>query len=78
MQHFVTTETFLTVVSKLITSPSVCPLQPIPAPSGRPCVDVEGYWVSQGEMEPALDPSYILTASVKLNLRDLARVVSAG
>uniref|UniRef100_A0A3Q3NKD3 Midasin n=1 Tax=Labrus bergylta TaxID=56723 RepID=A0A3Q3NKD3_9LABR len=52
-------------------------LQPIPAPSGRPCVDVEGYWVSQGEMEPALDPSYILTASVKLNLRDLARVVSA-
>ncbi|XP_044025553.1 midasin [Siniperca chuatsi] len=52
--------------------------QPIPAPSGRPCVEVEGYWVSQGEMEPALDPSYILTASVKLNLRDLARVVSAG
>lgn len=55
-----------------------CFLQPIPVPSGRSCVDVEGYWVSQGEMEPALDPSYILTASVKLNLRDLARVVSAG
>ena len=52
--------------------------QAIPAPSGRLCVEVEGYWVSQGEMEPALDPSYILTASVKLNLRDLARVVSAG
>lgn len=53
-------------------------MQAIPAPSGRLCVEVEGYWVSQGEMEPALDPSYILTASVKLNLRDLARVVSAG
>lgn len=53
-------------------------LQSIPAPSDRPCVDVERYWVSQGEMEPALDPSYILTASVKLNLRDLSRVVSAG
>lgn len=52
--------------------------QPIPAPSGRPCVEVEGYWVTQGDMEAALDPSYILTASVKLNLRDLARVVSAG
>lgn len=39
---------------------------------------MEGYWVSQGEMEPGLDPSYILTPSVKLNLRDLARVVSAG
>ncbi|KAM3861280.1 midasin [Diretmus argenteus] len=55
-----------------------CLKHPIPAPSGRPCVEMEGYWVSQGEMEPALDPSYILTASVKLNLRDLARVVSAG
>uniref|UniRef100_A0A7N6BG26 Midasin n=1 Tax=Anabas testudineus TaxID=64144 RepID=A0A7N6BG26_ANATE len=55
-----------------------CLKQPIPAPSGRPCVEVEGYWVSQGEREPALDPSYILTASVKLNLHDLARVVSAG
>lgn len=53
-------------------------LQAIPAPSDRPCVEVEGYWVSQGDLEPALDPSYILTASVKLNLRDLARVVSAG
>ncbi|XP_036943295.1 midasin isoform X1 [Acanthopagrus latus] len=55
-----------------------CLKQPIPAPSDRTCVDVEGYWVAQGEMEPALDPSYILTTSVKLNLRDLARVVSAG
>ncbi|KAM4633655.1 midasin [Polymixia lowei] len=55
-----------------------CLKQSIPAPSGRPCVEMEGYWVSQGEMEPALDPSYILTVSVKLNLRDLARVVSAG
>ncbi|KAM9840331.1 midasin [Aulostomus maculatus] len=55
-----------------------CLKQPIQAPVGQRCVDMEGYWVSQGEMEPTLDPSYILTASVKLNLRDLARVVSAG
>ncbi|KAM9551495.1 midasin-like isoform 2-T2 [Salvelinus alpinus] len=55
-----------------------CLKQPIPEPTGRPCIQMEGYWVSQGEMEPALDPSYILTTSVKLNLRDLARVVSAG
>ncbi|KAG7275416.1 hypothetical protein CRUP_030901 [Coryphaenoides rupestris] len=52
--------------------------QPIPEPSGRTCVPLEGYWVSQGELEPALDPTYILTDSVKLNLRDLVRVVSAG
>lgn len=55
-----------------------CVLQSIPAPSGQPFVQVEGYWVSQGDMEPVLDASYILTASVKLNLCDLARVVSAG
>ncbi|KAI1897419.1 hypothetical protein AGOR_G00083100 [Albula goreensis] len=55
-----------------------CLKQPIPEPTGRHCVQMEGYWVSQGEMEPAIDHSYILTQSVKLNLRDLARVVSAG
>ncbi|KAM6905784.1 midasin isoform 2-T2 [Lycodopsis pacificus] len=66
------------VCQHILMGNTKCLKHPIPAPSGRPCVDVEGYWVSQGEMEPALDPSYILTASVKLNLRDLARVVSAG
>ncbi|XP_032398227.1 midasin [Etheostoma spectabile] len=66
------------VCQHILMGNTKCLKQPIPAPSDRRCVDVEGYWVSQGEMEPALDPSYILTASVKLNLRDLARVVSAG
>lgn len=31
-----------------------------------------------GDKNPAIDESYILTPSVKLNLRDLVRVVSAG
>nr|XP_046228345.1 midasin isoform X2 [Scatophagus argus] len=66
------------VCQHILMGNTKCLKQPIPAPSGQPCVEVEGYWVFQGEMEPALDPSYILTASVKLNLRDLARVVSAG
>ncbi|XP_075869163.1 midasin [Nelusetta ayraudi] len=66
------------VCQHILLGNSKCLKQAIPAPSDRPCVEVEGYWVSQGDLEPALDPSYILTASVKLNLRDLARVVSAG
>ncbi|XP_078798874.1 midasin isoform X2 [Oryzias latipes] len=66
------------VCQHILMGNTKCFKQPIPAPAGRPSVPIEGYWVSQGEMEPALDPSYILTASVKLNLRDLARVVSAG
>ncbi|XP_039980712.1 midasin isoform X5 [Xiphias gladius] len=66
------------VCQHILMGNTKCLKQPIPAPPGQPCVEIEGYWVSQGEMEPALDPSYILTASVKLNLRDLARVVSTG
>ncbi|XP_023122208.2 midasin [Amphiprion ocellaris] len=66
------------VCQHILMGNTKCLKQPIPAPSGQPCVEMEGYWVSQGELEAALDPSYILTASVKLNLRDLARVVSAG
>ncbi|XP_065113160.1 midasin [Paramisgurnus dabryanus] len=55
-----------------------CLKQPIPKPKERVCIQIEEYWLSQGDMEPVLDPSYILTPSVKLNLKDLARVVSAG
>ncbi|XP_061756335.1 midasin isoform X2 [Nerophis ophidion] len=66
------------VCQHILKGNTKCLKQPISAPEGRPCVAAEGYWVSQGEMEPAVDPSYILTASVKLNLRELARVVSAG
>ncbi|XP_055005322.1 midasin-like isoform X2 [Boleophthalmus pectinirostris] len=66
------------VCQHILLGNTKCLKQPIPCPSDRSCVGVEGYWVSQGDLEPTQDPSYILTASVKLNLRDLARVVSAG
>ncbi|KAK2883458.1 hypothetical protein Q8A67_017095 [Cirrhinus molitorella] len=55
-----------------------CLKQPIPQPKGSVCVQIEEYWLSQGDREPTVDPSYILTPSVKLNLKDLARVVAAG
>ena len=47
---------------------------------GSQYVLVEGYWIARGtEAIPAELPSdYILTESVRANLRDLARVVSAG
>uniref|UniRef100_A0A087Y7X1 Midasin n=1 Tax=Poecilia formosa TaxID=48698 RepID=A0A087Y7X1_POEFO len=66
------------VCQHILAGNTKCLKQLIPAPPGRTCVQIEGYWVPQGELEPTLDPSYILTASVKLNLRDLSRVVSAG
>lgn len=41
-------------------------------------IKVEGYWISAGDNEPTIDETYILTPSVKLNLKDIVRVVSAG
>ncbi|XP_060128572.1 midasin isoform X2 [Zootoca vivipara] len=52
--------------------------QSLPEPKGGRMIKVEGYWISIGDMEPTVDETYVLTASVKLNLRDIVRVVSAG
>ncbi|XP_061479315.1 midasin isoform X2 [Rhineura floridana] len=52
--------------------------QPLPEPKGGRMIKVEGYWISVGDKEPTVDETYVLTPSVKLNLRDIVRVVSAG
>ncbi|NXI53175.1 MDN1 protein, partial [Chloroceryle aenea] len=52
--------------------------QQIPKPHGGRFILIEGYWISAGDKEPAVDETYVLTPSVKLNLKDIARVVSAG
>ncbi|XP_077018521.1 midasin isoform X2 [Tamandua tetradactyla] len=51
--------------------------QSIPEPKGGRLIQVEGYWISVGDKEPTIDETYILTSSVKLNLKDIVRVVSA-
>ncbi|XP_069743424.1 midasin [Narcine bancroftii] len=71
------------VVEKLIchhivgTNAQAVLRQPIPEPKGGGAVQIEGYWIGIGEKEPFVDKLYILTPSVKLNLRDLVRVVAA-
>ncbi|XP_014485932.1 PREDICTED: midasin [Dinoponera quadriceps] len=53
----------------------------IPKPNCAPreeYVNVEGYWVLQGGLTPQTPNNYILTDSVRRNLRDLVRVVSIG
>uniref|UniRef100_A0A4W3JTX9 Midasin n=1 Tax=Callorhinchus milii TaxID=7868 RepID=A0A4W3JTX9_CALMI len=52
--------------------------QRIPEPKDRSTMLIEGYWITTGDKESVIDQSYILTSSVKLNLRDLVRVVAAG
>ncbi|XP_061845412.1 midasin [Colius striatus] len=51
--------------------------QQIPKPQGGSFIFIEGYWISAGDKEPVEDETYVLTPSVTLNLKDIARVVSA-
>ncbi|XP_067631337.1 midasin isoform X1 [Eurosta solidaginis] len=51
--------------------------QSIPKP-GEDYLNFEGYWIQQGVKVPEEYVSYILTKSVKENLRDLARIISIG
>ena len=53
--------------------------QPIAMPSdGAQYLQFEGYWIRQGTQEPVTSEKYVLTPSVRLNLRDLVRVVATG
>lgn len=62
--------------------------KPLPQPpirdGDRGYVCVEGYWIPQGPLEipdekdDAVRKTYVLTETVRGNLKDLARVVSAA
>jgi len=52
--------------------------KPLPKPSGHDCLNFEGYWIAVGTREPVVPENYVLTPSVRANLKDLARIVSAG
>lgn len=46
-------------------------------PGGRHMVQVESFWLELGSEPPAVPEGYVITPSVRRNLRNLARVVSA-
>ena len=48
----------------------------MPQDTGQFC-NFEGFWIAMGSKEPVVSAEYVLTASVKANLKDLGRVVSA-
>ena len=57
--------------AKLLRQPILAP------PGGNPAaIQVEGFWIAPGTVEPAINARYILTPQVSANLQDLARVVS--
>lgn len=51
--------------------------QSIPEPSGGNHIPISGYWIRSGKLEPNISENYIFTNTVKRNLQDLARIVSA-
>ena len=54
---------------------------PIPKPKsnqGQDYINFEGYWVPKGTAAPEEPKNYILTPSVKRNLKDIVRAVSIG
>lgn len=54
---------------------------PIPKPKcspGEEYMYIEEYWVLQGSLTPETPSNYILTDSIRRNLKDLVRVVSIG
>ncbi|ETN67266.1 midasin [Anopheles darlingi] len=54
------------------------PAIPRPKVNAELQLNFEGYWIEQGPREVQQCESYILTDSVRNNLRDLARIISIG
>lgn len=53
--------------------------QPIPEPKSNKnqvFIPFEGYWVGQGQLKPIIPSDYVLTPSVRKNLKDLVRIIS--
>lgn len=50
----------------------------IPKPAKGDFINFEGYWIEKGSNEVQECGDYILTGSVKKNLKDLARIISIG
>ena len=49
---------------------------PIAKPPTGLYVNIEGYWLSAGEKIPVVPEDFILTETVRQNLKDVARIVS--
>ncbi|KAJ0174061.1 hypothetical protein K1T71_010207 [Dendrolimus kikuchii] len=54
--------------------------QMIPEPQivGKNFLLFEGHWIPQGKLEITIPEDYILTPTVRKNLRDIARIISLG
>ncbi|XP_063385869.1 midasin [Cydia fagiglandana] len=66
------------VIGKKNISSVLNQLIPEPQIPGKNYLLFEGHWIPQGKLEIAIPDGYILTPTVRKNLRDIARIVSLG
>ncbi|XP_065084393.1 midasin [Ochlerotatus camptorhynchus] len=72
-------KTVLTFIQKtLLNDVTQAISQQIPRPPDGEQLNFEGYWIEKGPKDIQECESYILTESVRNNLRDLARIISIG
>lgn len=67
----------LLIQEAMLTNVKAVLSQPIPRPAGDQ-INFEGYWIEAGPKPIQECENYILTDSVKENLKDLARIISIG
>ena len=49
-----------------------------PNNAGQDYLQFEGYWIPVGTIEPYVPDNYVITESVRCNIKDLARIISIG
>ena len=67
----------ITLIKQYLGISASCISASISQPKGPGFINVEGFWLAVGSEATEASPDYVLTESVKKNLRNLARVVSA-
>uniref|UniRef100_A0A1A9V9X2 Midasin n=1 Tax=Glossina austeni TaxID=7395 RepID=A0A1A9V9X2_GLOAU len=65
------------IQSRMLSDTKAILKQEIPKPNDS-CLNFEGYWIEKGPKELQECSNYILTGSVRNNLKDLARIISIG
>ncbi len=69
------------MISSLICSalsiPKSCVSASITPPQSANYIQVEGFWLQKGTMPPVISNEFVLTDSIRKNLKNLARIVSA-
>ncbi|XP_037035796.1 midasin isoform X2 [Bradysia coprophila] len=66
------------IQDKLLSNVKAILNQEIKKPENGDYINFEGYWIPVGRRDVLECENYILTASVKQNLKDLARIISIG